>query len=130
MNILLWVLQIALAMLCISGGIFQMFQIEQLQKTVAAMRELPRGLWAVLGAAGCLGGLGLILPGLFKVLPKLTPIAAVAVAVESVLINSFYIYYGDYDPLPYSAAMALMAAFIAYGRFKRKLFKPSARRKR
>jgi hypothetical protein len=28
MNILLWVLQIALAWLCIAGGIFQIFKIE------------------------------------------------------------------------------------------------------
>ena len=46
MNILLWVLQIALALLCIAGGYFQIFKIEELQKTVAAMRELPHGLWA------------------------------------------------------------------------------------
>ncbi len=63
MNIILWVLQIVLALLCISGGIFQIFKIEQLQKTVASMRELPRGLWALLGAFGCVAGLGLILPG-------------------------------------------------------------------
>lgn len=117
MNILLWVLQIALALLCISGGAFQIFKIEELQTTVAAMRELPRGLWAFLGAFGCLAGVGLILPGALKVLPVLTPISAAAVAVQSVLISAFYIYYGDRAPLPYSVSMAIMAAFIAYGRF-------------
>ena len=117
MNILLWVLQIALAWLCIAGGIFQIFKIEQLQKNVASMRALPRGLWAFLGAFGCLAGLGLILPGATNVLPVLTPIAAAAVAAESVLISAFYVYYGDSSPLIYSAAMAIMAAFISYGRF-------------
>jgi len=117
MNILLWVLQGALALLCISGGAFQIFKIEELQTTVAAMRELPRGLWAFLGAFGCLAGLGLILPGAFKVLPVLTPISAAAVALHSLLISAFYIHYGDRAPLPYSVAMAIMAAFIAYGRF-------------
>jgi hypothetical protein len=122
MNVLLWVLQVALAWLCIAGGAFQMFKIEQLQTTVAAMRELPHGLWAFLGAFGCLAGLGLILPGATKVLSGLTPVAAAAVAAESVLISSFYLYYGDRAPLPYSVAMALMAAFIAYGRFALKPF--------
>jgi hypothetical protein len=117
MNTLLWVLQIALAVLCISGGAFQIFKIEELQKGVAAMRALPRGLWAFLGAFGCLAGLGLILPGAIHVLPGLTPVAAVAVAAESVLISAWYVYYGDRSPLPYSVAMAIMAVFISYGRF-------------
>ena len=122
MNILLWILQIALALLCIAGGYFQIFKIEELQKTVAAMRELPHGLWAVLGAFGFLAGICLIVPGVIKVLPNLTPIAAAAVAAESVLISAIYIYYSDFSPLPYSVAMAIMAAFISYGRFVLKPF--------
>jgi hypothetical protein len=117
MNILLWVLQIALAWLCIAGGAFQIFKIDQLQQNVASMRALPRGLWAFLGAFGCLAGLGLIVPGATHVLPGLTPIAAAAVAAESVLISAFYVYYGDRSPMTYSVAMAVMAAFISYGRF-------------
>jgi len=122
MNILLWVLQIALAWFCIAGGAFQIFKIEQLKKNVASMRELPRGLWAFLGAFGCLAGLGLILPGAANVLPGLTPIAAAAVAAESILISALYIRYGDRSPMMYSVAMAVMAAFISYGRFALKPF--------
>ena len=117
MNILLWILQIALAWLCIAGGIYQIFKIEQMQKNVASMRALPRSLWAFLGAFGCGAGLGLILPGAINVLSILTPIAAVAVAAESVLISAFYIYYKDYSPMGYSLVMVCMAVFIAYGRF-------------
>jgi len=122
MNILLWVLQILLAWLCIAGGIFQIFKIEQLQKDVKSMRELPRGLWAFLGVFGCVAGLGLILPGAIHVLPVLTAFAAAAVAAQSVLISGFYIRFGDSSPLIYSAAMAIMAAFISYGRFALKPF--------
>jgi DoxX-like family len=117
MNILFWALQVVLAFLCISGGAFQIFKIEDLRKNVAAMRALPRGLWAFLGAFGCLGGLCLILPGALNVLPILTAIAAAGVAAQSVLISAFYIHYGDRAPMPYSVTMALLAAFIAYGRF-------------
>ena len=117
MNILLWVLQIALALFCISGGAFQIFKIEELRKGVAAMRALPRGLWAFLGAFGCVAGLGLILPGAMNLLPGVTPTAAVAVAAESVLISALYVHYGDRAPLPYSVAMAIMGVFISYGRF-------------
>ena len=117
MNITLWALQIALALLCISGGIFQLFKLDELKKGVAAMRALPRGLWAALGALGCLGGLCLILPGAIDVLPLLTPIAALVVAAQSLLICGLYLRYRDSAPLPYSAVMAALAGFIAYGRF-------------
>ena len=122
MNILLWVLQIVLALLCIPGGIFKVFKLEQLQKDVASMRALPRSLWAFLGAFECLAGLGLILPGAANVLPVVTAISAAAVAAESVLVSAFYVHYGDRPPLPYSVAMAIMAAFISYGRFALKPF--------
>lgn len=118
MNILLWVVQVALALLCISGGAFQIFKLEELQKGVAAMRALPRGLWFFLGAVGCLAGLGLILPGATNLLPGLTPIAAAAVAAQSVLISALYLRYRDRSPLPYSVAMVMMAAFICYGRLE------------
>ena len=69
MNILLWVLQIALAWLCIAGGVYQIFKVDELAKGVAAMRELPRALWAALGAVGLVAGLGLVLPGAIGVVP-------------------------------------------------------------
>jgi DoxX-like family len=117
MNIVLWVLQVALAWLCIAGGFFQIFKIEDLQKGVASMRALPRSLWALLGAFGCLCGFGLVLPGALNVFPVLTAYSAVAVAGQSILISGFYAYYRDFSPMAYSGVMALLAAFIAYGRF-------------
>ena len=117
MNIVLWILQGLLALLCISGGAFQIFKFDELKKGVAAMRALPRGLWAFLGALGIVGGLCLVLPGAIGVLPVLTPIAAAGVAAQSALISGFYIHYGDRPPLTYSVAMAIMAALIAVGRF-------------
>jgi hypothetical protein len=118
MNIVLWVVQVALALLCISGGAFQIFKLEELKKGVAAMRALPRGVWFFLGAVGCLAGVGLILPGATKLMPGLTPIAAAAVVAQSGLISALYLRHRDRSPLPYSVAMVMMAAFICYGRWE------------
>jgi hypothetical protein len=115
MNIFLWVLQVALAWLCVAGGAFQIFKLDELAKGVASMRALPRGLWKFLGAFGCVCGLALIVPPLVG-MPMLTVYAAAAVAAQSLLICTFYVIYRDFSPLGYSAAMALIAAFIAYGR--------------
>lgn len=116
MNILLWVLQVVLAFLCVSGGAFQIFKIEDLKKGVAAMRALPRGLWAFLGAFGCVGGLCLLLPAL-GIVPGLAAFAAAALAAHSLFISALYVRHGDRAPLPYSVTMAVLAAFIALGRF-------------
>jgi hypothetical protein len=37
--------------------------------------------------------------------------------VQSLLISALYLYYGDRSPMTYTVVMALIAAFIAYGRF-------------
>src|SRR4051812_4496995 len=109
MNILLWGLQIILAWLAIAGGYFQVFKLGDLQQTVASMREIPHAIWAVLGAIGCLAGLGLILPPLVKVHPEWVAYSAVVISAESVLISVLYLFYGDKAPLPYSASMAVIA---------------------
>jgi hypothetical protein len=119
MNILLWALQIVLAFLCLAGGSYKILHIDQLQG-LASIRALPQGAWAFVGALECLGGVGLILPGVIKVLPVLTPAAAAAVAVESVLISAWYIYHGDFSPMYFTAVMAILAGFITYGRFARR----------
>ena len=117
MNLLLWVLQVVLALLCISGGLYQIFKLDELAKGVAAMRALPRGLWKFLGAVGCVAGLGLIVPGVTQLLPFVTPMAAAIVAVQSLLISGFYLRFRDKAPLPYSLVMVLLGVVICYGRF-------------
>jgi hypothetical protein len=116
MNILLWVLQVALAWLCIAGGAYQVFKLDDLRKGVTSMRELPRALWTFLGLFGCVAGLGLIVPGALHLLPILVAVSAIGVAAQSALISGFYVYFGDRPPLPFSLAMTALAAFIALGR--------------
>jgi putative oxidoreductase len=110
MNILLWVLQAALAVLCVSGGIYKITHFEDLQAMVASMRALPRGLWLSLGVVEALGGLGVLLP-------SLSPFAAVVVAIESVAVSATYAFHGDFSPMGFTVVMAALALFIAYGRF-------------
>lgn len=115
MNIVLWVLQVLLALLCISGGAFQILKYEDLQKQAVAIRKTPRGLWAVLGALNCAAGVGLLVP-------SLAAWAGLLAAAESLAISALYVYHGDRSPLSFSAAMTVLGAFIAYGRFALKPF--------
>lgn len=116
MNALLWTLQIALAVLCVSGGAYQIFMLHELRKGVAAMRALPKALWQFLGALGCVAGVALVVPGAAISLPILTPIAAAIVALQSTLISAFYLRFRDKAPLPYSLVMVMLAVFVCAGR--------------
>lgn len=117
MNIVLWVLQVLLAFFCIAGGTYKITHFDQLRQMNASMRALPQIFWTCVGALETLAGVGLILPAAFKILPVLTPAAAACVAVESVLLAVVYLYFRDFPPAPYTVVGALLAAFIAYGRF-------------
>jgi hypothetical protein len=44
MNILLWIFQVALALLCFAGGAYKLFQFDELAK-VPATAALPRAGW-------------------------------------------------------------------------------------
>lgn len=117
MNIVLWILQVALAWLAVAGGVFQIFKFDELQKGVKAMSQMPQALWAVLGAVGIVAGVLLIVPGAIGVMPRLTPMAAAVMAVHSAFVCGLYLYFGDRAPLPFAAVMLVLAAFVAYGRF-------------
>jgi hypothetical protein len=110
-NLLLWILQVLLALLCIWGGVFQLFKLDELRKGVAAMRVLPQSIWWLLGGIGCVSGLGLLVPG------TIIGFAAAAIAAQSLVISALYVKYRDRAPLPYSLVMMFMAAFICYGRW-------------
>jgi hypothetical protein len=118
MNILLWVLQLVLALLCLSGGAYKAFKFDELARQMPA---LSRGGWRVLGVIEMACGILLIVPAAATSMPILTPLAAAALALEALSLAGVYARYSlklnAANPLVWSVAMGLMAAFVAYGRF-------------
>ena len=118
MNVFLWILQIALAILCLSGGAYKMSKPDALAKQV---RTISPGWWRALGAVELLGGLLLILPAALNWMPLLTPIAAAVLALETVFLAGLYgrqsLKLVAANPLVWAAAMGVMAIFVAYGRY-------------
>ena len=120
MNILLWVLQLALALLSLSGGAYKVFMFDELAK-MPAMGALSRGNWGALGVFEMLCAVLLVVPAATKWMPVLTPLAAAALAVESLALAGLYARYSleltATNPLVWVVMMGLMAAFVAYGRY-------------
>jgi uncharacterized membrane protein YphA (DoxX/SURF4 family) len=118
MNVLLWVLQIVLALLYLAGGLYKLTSFTQL---ASQMPALPPGGWRALGVLEMLGGILLIVPAVTRLMPVLTPIAAIVLAVETLALAALYARYSlqltPTNPLLWAAVMMLLVAFVAYGRY-------------
>jgi hypothetical protein len=116
MNILLWVLQILLALWNMIGGIYMVNNYEKLAN-VWALNALPKPAWIALGVLQALFALGLVLPGALRVLPKLTSISAACLAVISLLGMALYVQYTGFPGILWAVVPAILAAFVAYWRW-------------
>ena len=120
MNVLLWVVQAALALLSFGGGAYKVFMFDELAK-MPAMGALSRGGWGALGVFEMLCGVLLVVPVATNWMPVLTPLAAAALALESLALAGLYARYSleltATNPLVWVVMMGLMAAFVAYGRY-------------
>jgi len=118
MNVLLWVLQVALALLYLSGGAYKLFSFDELARQFSA---LSRGGWRALGVLEILGAVFLIVPAAANWMPTLTPLAAAVLALETLALAGLYARYSlkltVANPLLWAVVMGLLAAFVAYGRY-------------
>src|SRR5512138_157554 len=115
MNVLLWVLQVLLALHTFAGAMWKLFNSEQ---TVPSLNAIPHGLWLGLIGLEVVCGVGLILPAFSKRLAVAAPIAAVCIAAEMLVFSGFHLSSGSADQgeLVYWLVVAAICAFIAYGR--------------
>ena len=118
MNVFLWILQLALAVLNLFGGAYKAFKFDELAKH---MRALSLGGWRALGALEMVGAVLLVVPAAAQWMPVLTPLAAAVLALEALALSALYARYSlkltAANPLVWSVVMGLLAAFVAYGRY-------------
>lgn len=118
MNILLWIVQSLLALLYLAGGAYKTFSFAEVAE---GMPALPLVGWQVLGVIEIVGGLLLVIPAALKWMPSLTPLAALVLTLETLLVSAIYARYSlaiaATNPLVWSVVMALLVGFVAYGRY-------------
>jgi len=111
MNVLLWILQIALAVLYFAGGQYKVFKFDPLANY---MRALPRGGWRAVGVLEIVGAILLVVPAT-------APLAAAALAIETLALGGLYARYSTKlaatNPMTWAVVMGLLVAFVAYGRY-------------
>jgi len=115
LNRVLWSVQILLALLFLFSGVVKlMLPPDQLKGPV----ELSVPFLRFIGVCEVLGGFGLILPGLFKLYPMLTPLAALGLLVimTGATVTSFV--GGQVVPAVITIVIAALLIFAGYNRWK------------
>ena len=115
MNLALWIAQGLLAAVFLFAGVMKLvLPLDQMTGPV----PMPGWFLRFIGACETLGALGLILPGMFRIRPGLTPLAAAGLVI--IMIGAVVItLVGDVVMAALiSAVVGLLAAFVAYGRWR------------
>ncbi len=119
MNRLLWVLQGLLGVYFFFTGIIHFIVPPGLPAPMAWMYELSPGLHYFSGAAEILASLGLILPGLTRIQTRLTPLAALGLALVMVGAAVWHATRsGEVANIFMNIVLMSLAGFVAYGRWK------------
>lgn len=119
-SITLWIVQILLGAAFIMAGVMKSFTpIPQLALRMPWAAELPEALVRFIGISELAGGIGVLLPSLLRVKPQLTPLAAVGLGTIMFLAAAFNFSRGDMAHIGMDAMLGLLAAFVAWGRWKK-----------
>lgn len=124
MNIALWILQVIMGLYFISVGITHFVLPPGLPAAMAWMYELQPALHYLSGTAEILGGLGLILPSVTRIKPKLTPLAGLGLVLTMVGAATWHASRGEFTNIGQNVVIGLLLAFIAYGRGQLRPIKP------
>ena len=114
-TVLLWIIQGLLALVFMFAGVMKfVMPIEEMTKQV----PLPGLFLRFIGVAEVLGAIGLILPGLLRIRPGLTPLAAAGLAIITVGATVVTLMIGGGATALFPLVVALLSAFVAYGRWR------------
>jgi uncharacterized membrane protein YphA (DoxX/SURF4 family) len=111
----LWIVQGLLAALFLFAGVMKLvLPLDQMTGTI----PLPGAFLRFIGVVEVLGAVGLILPSLLRIRPGLTPLAAGGLVI--IMIGAVWITVagGDIAPAVIPLLVGILAAFVAYGRWR------------
>lgn len=123
MNIALWILQGLLAAMFLMAGFMKASKSKDEIKESGGERmawvdDISANNIKLIGILEILAGIGLILPQLTGILPWLTPLAAIGLALTMIGALMLHVRRGDgVQAIVTNVVILLLAAFVAYGHF-------------
>jgi len=73
----------------------------------------------LIGAAELAGAIDLVLPAATRIRPLLTPLAGAGLLTIMVPASVFHVFRGEYGALTVNFTLGALAAFVAWGRFRK-----------
>jgi|SRR5688572_2936614 len=123
MNALLWVLQLLLAAAFFAHG---MLFLTPPAEMVEQMSVLPRWFQIFLGSAEVLAAIGLTLPGITRIQPRLVPAAAAGLMIVMIGATIWHIVRGEFSSAIITAILLALLTYVAYERWKVMPIRPRA----
>ena len=124
MNVVLWILQALLAAAFAAHGWIFLFPPASIVEAMNA--SLPRWFQLSLGVAEIAAAVGLILPGITRILPSLVHWAAVGIMIVMISATIFHFIRAEYSSALTTAFLLAIATFVAYRRWKVNRIMPRA----
>lgn len=119
LNASIWIFQLLGAGVFIMAGAMKtMTPIDQLSVMMPWTGQYPLAFVHFLGFVDFAGGLGLILPSLTRIAPRLTVIAAACVLLQLIAI-CFHSSRGEFNVLQVNAVYISLALLVLWGRGKK-----------
>lgn len=119
LNVSLWVAQIFIFVSFVPAGAMKLFMpITELASIWEWAGVLPVLAVRMLGIVDIAGGVGVVLPALTRIQPRLTVLAALGCAALQIFAMIFHASRGEVSVLPLNVVMFVTAVFIVWGRRK------------
>ena len=122
MNIALWILQVLLAAYFLWHGLLFVAPPAEMVEMMNA--SIDPGLRIFVGVAELLAAAGLILPGVTRILPWLTPLAAAGLMIVTVSATILHLSRGEIGSAISAAVFFVLVTLVAYMRWKVKPIPP------
>jgi uncharacterized membrane protein len=117
MDTVAWIAQAIAALAFGVHGYTLLFRPAQALRQYPWAGDVPDSMKRLIGTAELLGAIGVIVPAVTKILPWLTPLAALGLTAIMVLAAVFHITRREWLGVLFNLVLGAIAAFVAYARF-------------
>lgn len=118
MNIWLWIIQVLLALMFFVTGFAKLVRKkEELLSQMGALEDLSVTQIRMIGFAEVTGAIGLILPSLMRILPWLSPLAALGLVLVMVGATAAHYQRKENSQIALTSVLLFLLLLVAVGRF-------------
>jgi hypothetical protein len=126
-NLALWSVQALLALLFVGTGFWKLLTpLPKLASQIPWAGQVSPAFLYTIAAIDFCGGIGIIVPALTRIWPRLTLLAALGIAALMVCAIVFHVRRGEASVTPFNVFVVGLALFVLWGRLVKAPLAPRA----